>query len=423
MKKKILALIICGIAICFQRNFIIAQETIQFGKAIQAEYPDPSNILKLSHNKPPKDLADNAEIVLISGYEPADVNKTGTDVHVKIDRPNSKVLLILTSYETVNWKVTASPKTCISAILTDSYQSSTVSVNTETNGYKTKLNYTSNGDDSNYNAILIKLNNYFSIRKIDAIRAHYTIPSNITISSMDTPQPKLTLEGSTPQKPVKNFTFYLTSNNYKKIAWTLSGATKENTEDISYINEEKVAFSPDMKFMYQIENNNLVIEDLRNNMKNIAKLPPNFPRFSWPVDVAYDVKRDIVSVVTFGGEGFLYRFDIKKNKWVDFRSLNDVDLTSLSYDRKSDRYIAWTNSGQLLFISGNGNALFQKKIVSKLKGFNRLYDRGNESVPNTVIFPRGDVLALVYFSGGVVKRIWEYNVKSETSILTYKKGI
>jgi hypothetical protein len=165
----------------------------------------------------------------------------------------------------------------------------------------------------------------------------------------------------------------------------------------------------------------LEICDQSEGNRAVATLPPNFPKFSWAMDIAYDSKRDIVSVVTLGGEGFLYRFDATRKQWIDFRSLNNIDIYSLSYDQSKDRYVAWTDRGSLLFISGDGNALFTRKVLHKLAGFGRLYDRNNGPSPRMTIVPDGNDIALLYIRGNSVRNIWYYNVENDTAVLTYQK--
>ena len=140
------------------------------------------------------------------------------------------------------------------------------------------------------------------------------------------------------------------------------------------------------------------------------------------MDIALDTKRGIVTVVSLGGEGFLYRFDIKSRSWIDFRSLNNIDIFSLSYDSSSDRYVGWTDDGKLIFISGNGDALFSKKVIDRLPGFGRLYDKGNNRSPRITIAPNGNDIALIYIAGNVVRSIWYYSLSSESALLTYQSG-
>jgi hypothetical protein len=137
------------------------------------------------------------------------------------------------------------------------------------------------------------------------------------------------------------------------------------------------------------------------------------------MDLAYDSKRGIVSVVTLGGEGFMYRFDATRLRWIDYRSLDNVDIFSLAYDHKMDRYVAWTDQGNLQFISGDGIPLFKRNVAPLLEGFGRLYDRGNSRAPRITIAPSGNDLALLSIDGNSVKRIWHYDVNANRATLTY----
>lgn len=149
-------------------------------------------------------------------------------------------------------------------------------------------------------------------------------------------------------------------------------------------------------------------------------MPAGFPAFSWAADLAYDTKRDIVSVVSDGGEGFIYRYDAKAKKWLDFLSLKNVDIASLAYDAAMDRYVAWTSAGRLQFFTPEGYALNSRELVSRLAGFGRLYDRGNGRPPRITIVPNGNDIALVYISDNSVQNIWYYDVKNDSAVLTFR---
>ena len=398
---------------------ILRQEQIQFGAAVRAEAPAAENSLPLSTSQPPRDLATNSEVILISGYESANKKTAGTIVKVEVDRPGSKVLLVLTSYEKVNWQVSASPSTTISGILTWAYETPTVTTSVSTQGFLLKLPYVYQTENVNFKQLLTTLNSLFGIEKLDAFRGSYSIPNLVRISSLDPFRPELTANGLPPQKPDKNFTFNLLTTSLKKAAWSLTGPLQD--QDELYVAEERVAISPSGQAIYRLRGDELEICDQPEGSRAIATLPSNFPRFSWAMDIAYDSKRDIVSVVTLGGEGFLYRLDAMRKQWIDFRSLNNIDIYSLSYDQSNDRYVAWTDRGSLLFISGEGNALFTRNVLAKLAGFGRLYDRNNGPAPRLAIVPHGNDVALLYIRNKSVNNIWYYNVENDTAVLTYQK--
>ena len=215
-----------------------------------------------------------------------------------------------------------------------------------------------------------------------------------------------------------NFRFNLYTRDYSPVEWTLQG--QKEGRKLGYLTEGKFAVSPSGNTVYLLKSDSLVVVDRKSGEQTEAALPGNFPRFSWAMDVAYDTHRRIVSVISLGGEGFFYRLNAETLKWIDFRSVNNIDVFSMAYDRELDQYVAWTNFGELLFISGEGNALSKVRVTDKLPGFNRLYDRGNSQAPRVGIAPNGKTIALIAFSGSSVKSIWQYDTELQTGKLTYK---
>jgi hypothetical protein len=400
---------------------VSADDQIRFGKPVKSDSQESlTNVLPLSLDQPPRELADGAEVILISGYEPSNVSTNGTKVKVVLDRPGAKVLLVLTSYEKIAWEVVASPQTKIAGIVTAGYKIPTIVTTAQTVGYLTKLPYSYETENSNFKQLLTRLNQLFGITKIDAFRGKYSIPSLVTISELDRPRVELTLSGPTPQKPNVNFSFSLISTDFKNSKWSLSGPYQQTER--SYVGDGKLALSKTGDVLYKIATNGIEITSIPEDARTVVSIPSNFPSFSWAMDIALDTKRGIVTVVSLGGEGFLYRFDIKSRSWIDFRSLNNIDIFSLSYDSSSDRYVGWTDDGKLIFISGNGDALFSKKVIDRLPGFGRLYDKGNNRAPRITIAPNGNDIALIYISGNVVRSIWYYSLSSESALLTYQTG-
>ena len=392
-----------------------AQEAIRFGAPTRASAaPPPGQLLSLSTVKPPQELAQGAEIIVISGYEPST-----SAVNVSIHRPGSKVLLVLTSYEKINWVVSASKNTEITGIVVSGYYPSTVSTTLKTSGFMAKLPYAYETDNHNFKNLLSQLNGWFATDRLSAFRGSYSLPSTISISTLDSPRPELTLQGPLPKATSSTFTFDLLASDYSKVRWGLAGPVGPSEKGL--LGDGRIAVSDNGKTIYKLGNRTLDVMDSATGQSTAAELPPNFPAFSWAMDLAYDSKQSVVSVVTLGGEGFLYRFDTRQQRWIDFRSLNNVDIHSLTYDRKENRYVAWTDQGDLIFISANGAALFSKKIIARLEGFGRLYDRGNGSPPRMTIAAEGNDVALVHISGNVVNKIWHYNVKTDAAVLTYAR--
>jgi hypothetical protein len=99
--------------------------------------------------------------------------------------------------------------------------------------------------------------------------------------------------------------------------------------------------------------------------------------------------------------------------------MRDIDVFALSYDHKLDRYVAWTSSGELIFIGAERGAVMSRRVVERLTTFGRLYDRGNERPPRLTIVPKGDDIMLIHIAAGQVRRIWHYDVQTDSVELTY----
>jgi hypothetical protein len=70
---------------------------------------------------PPRSLADGAEVMMITGYQPSMARQ-----HVNVDRPGKSVVLMLSSYARASWRVSATPGTRLLGILVSSYERSTL---------------------------------------------------------------------------------------------------------------------------------------------------------------------------------------------------------------------------------------------------------------------------------------------------------
>lgn len=188
-----------------------------------------------------------------------------------------------------------------------------------------------------------------------------------------------------------------------------------------------IAIAPDGKTIYQKTNNGIKTIDQKTGKQKNYVLPPEFPQLSWGTDVTYDSKRDLVTLASLGGEGYLYRFDAIKRRWQDMRSLDNFDVKSIAYDQELDRYVAWTedfghSKGKLLFIAGTGELLGQKNISDRMKGFHNLHDRNSQTLPTVEIIARGNKITLITHSKNSVQSIWYYDVSEDTIKSTYHNG-
>ena len=370
-----------------------------------------------SAGKPPANLAEGAEVMVVSGYEAANQASNGTVVRVVIDRPGKAVLLVLSSYDKIAWHVEATGGTQLKGIVVSGYERPSVYTTTPAPVYLSKLPYGYDKDSGNFASLLNGLNALFGVERVDAFRGAYALPNSITIDKLDPAKSDLTIEGDMPEAPLKSLKFELTTSDYGKAQWSLKGP--ENPAKPVMLAPARTVKAAQDQRIYQIVSHSVFVQDSATGKKQQLEMPDNFPRLSWPVDVAYDSKRHYVTLATLGGEGFLYRYDTNTGKWLDFRSLDNVDISSFAYDEVADRYVAWTGYG-LLFMAGDGTPLYERRLANRLPGFNRLYDTGNAQPPSLLVVPKGDQIALVKQQGPSVGMIWYYDVPLDVVQLTYK---
>lgn len=418
-KQHILSLIVTWLVLI---NPALAQVVVEFGEPVPATPLEQLNAsqIPLIENTLPDNITKDTEVILVSGYEPSGKIGVGSIVKVIVDRPRSNVLLVLTSYDTVTWQVEATQHTRISAILVGGYKKSQLVSKLNINAYRVSLPYSYKKNNKNFVAALSKLYQWFGIDKVDVFRGSYKLPAELRITNLDPVSEELTLQGHAVQRSKQITQFNLLDSDYNIIQFTQDG---------SYNNSSPItnAVMLDIDNIYRIADNG--IERFSKASNKVVKIPlaPDFPPFSWPSGIAWDSKRNIISVVSFGGEGYLYRYDVANNKWLDVRSLNNEDIHYLTYDAEADRYVGWQSfSKELIFISPEGNFLFKKKLdVNKLANFNRVIDSGNGPSSNLIIVAKRNHLILLQLSGsfhhsGKVLNIWDYDINTQRATLTYK---
>jgi len=397
------------------RSSVAPSDRPQFGRPVQPmDLPEQTLITET----PPRELAADAEVAVVSGYE-----NSSAVTRVMVNRPGKQVLLVLSSYSKILWRVDAMPGTTIKGILVSSYENrSGLSADPGVQGYQVRLPYAYEANNIQFTQLLSQLHALFGVNKIDVHKGRYSLPATVEVASLDAPRAELTLSGEQAQVPSSIFDFDLLSLNFSKVPYRNTGPASKQPGRPALITEGRVALSGSGRQIYSLVNDMLQRKDRDSGQSTSAPLPTSFPSFSWPTDLAYDTQQDIVSIVTLGGEGYLYRYDAKRQQWLDYRSLNNLDITSLAYDPQGKRYVAWTSDGDLLFISNQGLALGSKNLRKQLRGFGRLYDGNNGSPPRLTIAPRGHQIALLHIARDRVTHIWTYDEKTGVVQLTYKEG-
>jgi hypothetical protein len=407
IKKYVLHLLF--LLILFQTPLFAEQRS---SGAIDKSY-EGLRTISLYLTSPPKNLLGDAKLILVSGYK-AD----GGVTKVEIDQPNSKVSLILTSYDTVRWELTKTQNTNIVGIIVSSQEIPTIIASFDTRAYYVRdLSYATDTENINFERVLSKLNFWFGVEKVDAFRGKYSMPKDQKISGLDTSNFNLTLAGAPAEKPKKDFDFDLIDKKFVPDKWTLVGQ-KIKSDKVFF--GDKAAISESRQEIYIPSLTGVVVYS-----KNLASrvqfdMPNTFPRISYIPTIAYDSKRKIVTIVNIYSDNFICRFDTVKKEWIDFKPLKDTKLQSLSYDKLSDRYVGWSDRADLVFLSPTGDVLSRQNVRNTLQGLGRLYDeRNNPVAPNMTVKPNGNQIALVYLKCESVNRIWSYDLLSHDSVLTY----
>lgn len=401
----------CKDASCLEGMY---EERIKYlGLFVIKNPPDQEDyILVQSTEEPNKSIAQGAELVLISGYEPA-----GETVEITVDRPNASVILVLSSYARVRWKVRSTPNTTIKAILVGGYESPTVSSPKLIPTYFTKIPYATDENNIKFKSILMELKRLFSTNHVDYFIGSYKIATQIVVSPVDSVNKKLSLDWPPVEKPTKDLSFRLLTINNDFVEWTLQGPKADSKS--AYVNQG-VVVSTKSNIIYKLQNGKIESIDKSGAKHGSSAVPQNLPEISWGTDITYDSKRDLLSIISFGGEGYLYRYFPAKDAWLDAYSAQNHDINSIFYDETMDRYVGWSASGEIVIFSGEGAYLKSKRVADKLVGYGRIYDRNNYRASPLKVIANGDSIALIAISGRSVTHIWSYDVSSDRAILTYK---
>ena len=423
MKTKLKAFAIC-IAVLICEHFspcADAQQTRKAGTPVNAEKAAaPLHSLVISNSAPPPNIANDAEIIVVSGHEAGEQSTTGARVRIVLDRPGKSVLMVLSSDVRIAWQVEASRTTRVLGILVGTKRDqSTVDTKVETMAYSAELAYVPGLESRELGRLKARLNHLLGSKKIDVLHARYVLPPLITITALDPPNPLLALAKSDILLPDVNFEFDLYTKDYAPSRWNLTGPAKGQLNG-NLSTEGKFTVATDGVTVYSLKKNKFTITNKRFGKVDSIGLPWAFPEFSHVMDLAYDTRRDIVMVVSLGGEGFFYRFDTTRRKWMDYRSAENVDIYSLAYDTRLDRYVAWADNNELLLISSEGNITRRQRIADKLPDFSRLYRGHQLAKPRLGIAANGNSIALIHFDRDAVKNIWQYDPESQVGRLTYQ---
>ena len=97
-----------------------------------------------------------------------------------------------------------------------------------------------------------------------------------------------------------------------------------------------VAIDEEKQKYYALTGHEVNELDLETGKLTRMDIDIELPRLSWPCGLTFDTKRRRLLLASFGGVGYLYRYDVDERKWSVLCDLNNLDLCALTYMPSDD---------------------------------------------------------------------------------------
>ncbi|MEQ8788287.1 MAG: HEAT repeat domain-containing protein [Pirellulaceae bacterium] len=130
-----------------------------------------------------------------------------------------------------------------------------------------------------------------------------------------------------------------------------------------------VAVDPQGPTYYAIEGHQVVKVDLDADTTTKLSMDEKLPKLSWPCGLAFDTKRRRLVLVSLGGEGFMYAYDVKQEEWSLVRSLENLDLMCLAYSPENDLLygLQMNLDSNLVTLAPGGEKLAEVKLDQSVR--------------------------------------------------------
>jgi hypothetical protein len=136
--------------------------------------------------------------------------------------------------------------------------------------------------------------------------------------------------------------------------------------------------------------------------------------------MAWDTRQGVLAIVSFGGEGYFYRYDTRNHQWLGARSLQNRDLQSLALNAETGGYVAVSDRAELVVFNERGELEEVQSLAKLLPDLDSTYDKGNSRLTGLTIAAKGNAVALVNVREGTVTHIWTCELGVRKAQLTYK---
>ena len=374
-----------------------------------------------------KALANGADVFVVSGYE----SGARTTV-VNIDHQARPVVLVLTSYSRTQWKVISAPGTRLKAILVASHDEGaqeSVDAPAQVPVMSDNLPYASALGNIKFRELMRKLNANYGVDKVLGYRGEYRLPATITLRGPFAADPRLTLDGIRPEAARVSLNFSLISADGRKLPFTSAGpkggsryAGITRGGIMSPQRAGPAVVADDGQETYFLDGWSALVwaPDGVNGRTEKLKPPANLPELSWASGLAWDTRTGILAMASFGGLGYLYRYDTRHRKWLDAHSLQNHDLIALTFNRTRGEYVGITDKAELVRINQRGELEDVQALDKLLPDLDSTYDKGNERLESLTVNADADLVVLSNVRNGTVTHIWTYDQRARKAQLTYK---
>jgi hypothetical protein len=369
-----------------------------------------------------------ADVMVVSGYE---FSAPVTRIHV--DHPTRQVLLVLTSYHRGKWEVVPAPGTRIKAVVVAAHEPGTdVSVQAAqpVPVVIDQLPYAYEIGNIKFRTLLRNLNARYGVERVLGLRGAYRLPALVQVSGPFRSDPALTLAGIRPQAPALRFSFDLVSTDGRRLAWTNTGPKdgKRHTGIVRggtlgpHGGGPAVLREAGREAYYLKGNGGQLFRAPEGTSAASQEIPlaPSLPRLSWGSGMAWDTRKEVLAIVSFGGEGYFYRYDTRNHAWIDAHSLHNRDLYSLALNPASGGYISLSDRTELVLLTEQGELEEVQPLGELLADLGSTYDRGNARATGLQLAAHGKAVAIVNVRDGTVTHIWTYDQTRGKAQLTYK---
>jgi hypothetical protein len=258
----------------------------------------------------------------------------------------------------------------------------------------------------------------------------YTLPPVVLVAGPFLPDPNLTLEGVKPEVPNLRFSFNLISVDGRRLLFTNTGPPDGNRYTgivrggaLGSPGAGPAAVSEDGREAYYLKGNGSTLvwaPDGLNGRTEKVQLPANLPPLSWGSGLAWNTRKGVLVLVSFGGEGYLYRYDTRNHKWLDSHSMQNRDFINISLNPMTGDYLAISEKAELERFNELGELQDLLPLGKLLPDLDSTYDKGNGRLDGLVVAADGAATALLNVRNGTVTHIWTYDQRTRKAQLTYK---